>query len=432
MARIAGHYVPASGVLLFAAEAAVIAAAARAGFFVGGDSQGHVVAVAVACAVGLQLAFYWADLYDVRVAADDSRKGRRLLFALGATFAVAAPVTLVAPVELRGALTFALAGAGVGAAALRAIAPWDPLRTRLMIVGNGRALDTLLTELRHSHDVVLGVERDASVDLVTRARQGNAQVVVTAFDDDSFGVPAQTLLACRFAGIEVVEAMAYVQRTRRKVPIELIRPEALVYDDGFTPGLASVLGHRAISLVVGGLIALIFAPVAAAVALAIRLDSRGPIIYRQTRVGRGGKRFTMLKFRTMRVDAEKGTGAVWARKNDPRVTRVGAFLRRTRLDELPQLHNVLRGDMDLVGPRPERPELIATLANAIPFYEVRHLVRPGLTGWAQIGYPYGASVEDARQKLAYDIYYVKHASPLLDLIVLFHTAKVVIMGRGAR
>jgi len=140
----------------------------------------------------------------------------------------------------------------------------------------------------------------------------------------------------------------------------------------------------------------------------------------------------MLKFRTMRVDAEKGTGAVWARKNDPRVTRVGAFLRRTRLDELPQLHNVLRGDMDLVGPRPERPELIATLANAIPFYEVRHLVRPGLTGWAQIGYPYGASVEDARQKLAYDIYYVKHASPLLDLIVLFHTAKVVIMGRGAR
>jgi len=432
MARIAGHYVPASGVLLFAAEAAVIAAAARAGFFVGGDSQGHVVAVAVACAVGLQLAFYWADLYDVRVAADDSRKGRRLLFALGATFAVAAPVTLMAPVELRGALTFALAGAGVGAAALRAIAPWDPLRTRLMIVGNGRALDTLLTELRHSHDVVLGVERDASVDLVTRARQGNAQVVVTAFDDDSFGVPAQTLLACRFAGIEVVEAMAYVQRTRRKVPIELIRPEALVYDDGFTPGLASVLGHRAISLVVGGLIALIFAPVAAAVALAIRLDSRGPIIYRQTRVGRGGKRFTMLKFRTMRVDAEKGTGAVWARKNDPRVTRVGAFLRRTRLDELPQLHNVLRGDMDLVGPRPERPELIATLANAIPFYEVRHLVRPGLTGWAQIGYPYGASVEDARQKLAYDIYYVKHASPLLDLIVLFHTAKVVIMGRGAR
>jgi len=134
----------------------------------------------------------------------------------------------------------------------------------------------------------------------------------------------------------------------------------------------------------------------------------------------------------MRVDAEKGTGAVWARKNDPRVTRVGAFLRRTRLDELPQLHNVLRGDMDLVGPRPERPELIATLAKAIPFYEVRHLVRPGLTGWAQIGYPYGASVEDARQKLAYDIYYVKHASPLLDLIVLFHTAKVVIMGRGAR
>jgi exopolysaccharide biosynthesis polyprenyl glycosylphosphotransferase len=432
MARIAGHYVPASGVLLFAAEAAVIAAAARAGFAFGGDSQGHVVAVAVACAVALQLAFYWADLYDVRVAAHDARQGRRLLFALGATFAIAAPVTLVAPVELRAAVSFALAGAGVGAAALRALAPWDPLRTRLLITGSGRALDTVLGELRASHDIVLGVERDPSVDLVTRARQAGAQVVVTAFDEDTFGVPPQMLLACRFAGIEVVEAMAYVQRTRRKVPIELIRPEALIYDDGFTPGLASKAGHRAISLVVGGLIALVFAPVAALVALAIRLDSAGPILYRQVRVGRGGKKFTMWKFRTMKVDAEKGTGAVWARKNDPRVTRVGGFLRRTRLDELPQLVNVLRGDMDLVGPRPERPELIATLTRAIPFYEVRHLVRPGLTGWAQIGYPYGASIEDARQKLAYDIYYVKHASPLLDLIVLFHTAKVVIMGRGAR
>jgi exopolysaccharide biosynthesis polyprenyl glycosylphosphotransferase len=432
MARIAGHYVPATGVLLFAAEAAVIAAAARAGFAFGGDSHGPVLAASVTCAVVLQLALYWADLYDVRVAAGDAQRGQRLLFALGATFAIAAPATLLAPPGLRAEVSFALAGAGVGAAALRALAPWNPLRTRLMVVGNGRALDTLLTELSASEDILLGVERDPAVDLVTRARQAGAQVIVTAFDDDSFGVPAATLLACRFAGIEVVEAMAYVQRTRRKVPIELIRPEALVYDDGFTPSLASKIGHRAISLTVGGLLALGFFPVAALVALAIRLDSPGPIFYRQVRVGRGGKRFTIWKFRTMRVDAEKGTGAVWARRNDPRVTRVGGFLRRTRLDELPQLLNVLAGDMDLVGPRPERPELIATLVKAIPFYEVRHLVRPGLTGWAQIGYPYGASIEDARQKLAYDIYYVKHASPLLDLIVLFHTAKVVIMGRGAR
>jgi len=172
-------------------------------------------------------------------------------------------------------------------------------------------------------------------------------------------------------------------------------------------------------------------PIALIIAAAIRFDSKGPIFYKQKRVGRGGKSFTMWKFRTMVTDAEKG-GAVWAQKRDPRVTRVGQFLRRSRLDEIPQLINVLVGDMDLVGPRPERPEFTAVLAKAIPFYDVRALVRPGLTGWAQIGYPYGASIEDAKQKLAYDIYYVKHASPILDLIVLFHTAKVVVMGRGAR
>jgi exopolysaccharide biosynthesis polyprenyl glycosylphosphotransferase len=432
LARIAGHYLPASGMLLFLAEAAVIAGAARAGWAMGDAPDGPIVAIAVSCAVLLQIAFYWADLYDVRVASGDAPRGRRLLFALGATFAVAAPITLLAPPSIRTAVPFAMAGAAVGAAALRALAPWEPLRRRLLVIGHGRALEVLLAELGAGDDLVLAVERDPATDLVTRARQLGAQVIVTAFDEGRAGIPAGTLLACRFAGIEVAEAMTYVQQTRRKVPVELIRPDALIYDDGFCPGVLSVAGHRAISILVGGLLAVGLMPIAALVALAIRLDSPGPIFYRQVRVGQGGRTFSMWKFRTMRVDAEAGTGAVWAQQNDPRVTRVGGFLRRTRLDELPQLVNVLGGDMDLVGPRPERPEFVAMLTQLVPFYEVRHLVRPGLTGWAQIGYPYGASVEDARHKLAYDIYYVKHASPILDLIVLFHTAKVVVMGRGAR
>jgi exopolysaccharide biosynthesis polyprenyl glycosylphosphotransferase len=292
----------------------------------------------------------------------------------------------------------------------------------------------VLAEVRASEDVVAAIEADAGadLDLVARVREVGAHSVVTAYDDDAAGIPTETLLACRFAGIEVIDGAAHVQRTRRKVPVELIRPETLIYDDGFCPGAVNKAGHRAISIVFGGLIAIFTAPIALLVALAIRLDSKGPIFYRQVRVGRAGKPFAMWKFRTMRVDAEAATGAVWAKKNDPRVTRIGGLLRRSRLDELPQLLNVLAGDMDLVGPRPERPEFVSTLVKQIPFYNIRHLVRPGLTGWAQIGYPYGASIEDAKQKLAYDIYYVKHASPMLDLIVLFHTAKVVVMGRGAR
>jgi exopolysaccharide biosynthesis polyprenyl glycosylphosphotransferase len=431
MARIAGHYVPATGMMLFAAEAAVVAVAARAGWALGSAPHGPMLVVAVACAVVLQVAFYWADLYDVRVASDDSRRGRRLLFALGATFAIAAPITLLAPPGVRASVPFALAGAAVGAAALRAVAPWEPLRRRLLVVGSGKALDALLVELATSDDLVLGITRNRHADLVARSTALGARVIVTAFDEGRAGLPADTLLACRFAGIEVIEGMTYMQQTRRKVPVELIRPDALVYDDGFTPSRLGKAGHRLISLVVGGAIALAFLPIGILVALAIRLDSRGPVFYKQTRVGRGGKPFTMWKFRTMVTDAEKD-GAVWAQKSDPRVTRVGGLLRRTRLDELPQLLNVLAGDMDLVGPRPERPEFTATLSKAIPFYDVRALVRPGLTGWAQIGYPYGASIEDAKHKLAYDIYYVKHASPMLDLIVLFHTAKVVVMGRGAR
>jgi exopolysaccharide biosynthesis polyprenyl glycosylphosphotransferase len=419
--------------MLFAAEAAVIALAARAGWAIGAaPPHGPVLVGAVACAVVLQAAFYWADLYDVRVAADDSRTGRRLLFALGATFALAAPITLLAPADVRASVPFALTGAAVGAAALRAVAPWEPLRRRLVVAGNGRTLEALLDELSAGDDVVLAVERDPNADLVAHARGLGAHTVVTAFDGERSGVPASTLLACRFAGVPVIDAATYLERAQRKVPVELIRAEALIYDDGFCPSRLGRVGHRAISLLVGGGLALLFLPLAIIIAIAVRLDSRGPAIYRQLRVGRRGRPFTMWKFRTMVADAEACSGAVWAKKRDPRVTRIGALLRRTRLDELPQLVNVLVGDMDLVGPRPERPEFVSKLAHAIPFYEVRMLVRPGITGWAQIGYPYSASIEGARRKLAYDIYYVKNASPILDLIVLFHTAKVVIMGRGAR
>jgi exopolysaccharide biosynthesis polyprenyl glycosylphosphotransferase len=431
--RIGGHHVPGAGATLFVAEAIVLACAARAGWAIGsGARAAAVLTIAGGCALALQLAFYWADLYDVRVAADDARRGRRLLGAIGATFAIAIPASVVLPAKQRAGLAFALAAAGIGAAALRALAPWEPLRRKVFVLGNGDALQLLLRELEACEDVTSAIATESPKDLVQAARRAHSDLVVTAFDERR-GIPARELLACRLAGIEVLEAAAYVERARRKIPTELLRPASLIYQDGFRRSRVLDGMRRAMSVAVAGLLVVVFALPMLAIAVCIRLDgSRGPVLYKQVRVGRGGVRYEMWKFRTMRPDAEAQTGAVWARERDPRITRVGGFLRRTRLDELPQLFNVLAGDMDLVGPRPERPELIAMLERELPYYDVRSLVRPGLTGWAQIRYPYGASIEDARQKLAFDLYYVKRASPLLDAIVLFHTAKVVVMGRGAR
>jgi len=205
-----------------------------------------------------------------------------------------------------------------------------------------------------------------------------------------------------------------------------------VFNEGFRRGTPFLLVRRAFSVIIS-LIGLILAlPLIPLVMLAVRLDSKGPVFYTQTRVGKGGRLFKVVKFRTMRQDAESGTGAQWAANNDPRITRVGKFLRTSRLDEIPQMWCVLKGDMAFVGPRPERPEFIEMLQEEIPFYFVRHMVRPGVTGWAQIKYKYGSTVEDAREKLQYDLYYIKNASIGLDLVILFLTVKTVLLGRGAQ
>jgi exopolysaccharide biosynthesis polyprenyl glycosylphosphotransferase len=204
-----------------------------------------------------------------------------------------------------------------------------------------------------------------------------------------------------------------------------------VFSDGFERPRWLLAVQRAMSLFTAALLCLLAAPLLLVAAVAIKLDSPGPVLYTQDRVGAHGRVFRMLKFRTMRVDAEAG-GVRWAQKDDPRVTRVGRLLRRFRVDELPQLINVLRGEMGVVGPRPERPQFVAQLRTQIPYYDLRTLVRPGITGWAQVRYPYAASLEEAREKLQYDLYYVKHLSVRLDLSILFHTAKVVLFGRGAR
>ena len=259
---------------------------------------------------------------------------------------------------------------------------------------------------------------------------GASEIVVAT--DDRRGLPVRQLLHCKLAGIRVTEFLDFWERETRTVDLEALRPSWLFYSDGFRCGVFDEFLKRAFDIVVSLALLVFSAPLLLVTACLIKLDSPGPILYRQERVGYRGRVFTIFKFRSMRADAERDGGPQWAAKADPRVTRVGAIIRKLRIDELAQVLNVLRGDMSFVGPRPERPYFVANLAAVVPYYNERHWVRPGITGWAQINYPYGASIEDARCKLSFDLYYVKNRSIFLDFVILSQTVRVIFWNYGAR
>jgi sugar transferase (PEP-CTERM system associated) len=232
--------------------------------------------------------------------------------------------------------------------------------------------------------------------------------------------------------VRVEDATTTYERLTGKILIDDLKPSWLVFSDGFRASRITRFVKRMLDLSLSLLGFLLAAPLMAATAIAIKLDSHGPTLYSQERVGENGRIFTVFKFRSMRLDAEAGGGPIWARDNDERVTRIGRFIRRTRLDELPQLWNVMRGDMSFVGPRPERPFFVEQLAREIPFYLQRHAVKPGLTGWAQVKYRYGSTIEDAMEKLRYDVYYIKHMSIVFDLTIVLDTVKVILFRKGAK
>jgi sugar transferase (PEP-CTERM system associated) len=269
---------------------------------------------------------------------------------------------------------------------------------------------------------------DALADL--GGKLGVSEIVVAT--EDRRGLPVRQLLHCKLAGIRVTEFLDFWERETRTVDLEALRPSWLFFSDGFRCGAVDELIKRTFDITVSLALLVFSAPLLVAAACLIKLDSPGPVLYRQERVGYRGRAFTILKFRSMCADAERESGPQWAAKRDPRVTRVGAIIRKLRIDELPQILNVLRGDMSFVGPRPERSYFVANLAAVVPYYNERHWVRPGITGWAQINYPYGASVEDARRKLSFDLYYVKNRSIFLDFVILLQTARVVFWNYGAR
>ncbi len=266
--------------------------------------------------------------------------------------------------------------------------------------------------------------------VLAAARAFSPDEIVVA-PDERRGMPLDSLLACKKEGFPVVQYLTFLEHEIRRVDIRRVEVGWLLYSSGFYFGTLDNVLKRILDVVVSLFLLVLFSPVLLGAAIAIKIGDKGPVLYLQERVTRGEHRFRIYKLRTMRTDAEKA-GAVWAEARDPRITRVGNFLRQTRIDEMPQLVNVLRGDMSLVGPRPERPTFIEQLSAQLPLYNERHLVKAGLTGWAQINYPYGASLDDARSKLSYDLYYVKNFSILFDLLILLQTLRVVLWPSGAR
>ena len=267
--------------------------------------------------------------------------------------------------------------------------------------------------------------------LAQLVEQHHVDTIVVCLDDRRSILPVQSLLDCKAMGVNVLDGHHLFEEASGRLSIDSLRPSALIFSTGFRRRLPTLVSKRLLDVVVSAVGLAVLVPFLALIALLIRVDSPGSIFYRQVRVGLRGRPYMIWKFRSMRQDAEK-SGPRWAQANDPRISRVGWWLRKTRIDEFPQLVNVLAGDMSLVGPRPERPVFVQDLRTVIPYYDIRHTVRPGMTGWAQVKFRYGASREDSHTKLQYDLYYVKNLSLLLDVKILTHTIRVMMLGLGAQ
>jgi sugar transferase (PEP-CTERM system associated) len=401
---------------------------------------------------------YYADLYEH----EGLRRRVDLFIRLvgtfaGATLLLTAFFFAIPRLEVgRGVLVIYLPLALVAIFIWRVFFVWawdnEALSERVMILGTGQIAQSLAREMLERSPVgfrVLGFLSPRSdevgtklvaplvigvVDEVERfAASSNATLILVAQDDLRGHLPIDALLRCRLRGVRVEEANGFYERLTGRILVRDLRPSSLVFSDGFVRPRLLYSIKRFSEVIAAAIMIAVAAPLMAIIALLVRIDGPGPVLYRQRRVGEGGRVFNLLKFRSMKVSAELSSGPVWSSpRGDPRVTRLGRFLRKVRFDELPQLINVLRGEMSFVGPRPERPEFVELLAPVIPYYDERHTVYPGITGWAQINFPYGSTLEDAEEKLEYDLYYLKHMSLMLDFVIVMKTLRVMMLGRGAR
>ena len=374
---------------------------------------------------------------------------------LAASGAIAAVFYLIPSLHLwRGVAALAVIGTGCLVLASRLVfaraVDQEIFKRRVLVYGAG-ASAAAVANLRRSadrrgflltgfvlppgeHPAVSATQLlDPAGDLRGLCERLNVSEVVVAMDDRRRGFPIRELLECRLAGVEVIELLTFLERETGRVRIDMLNPSWIIFGQGFRRDPLRLFSSRTMDLLASLGVLVVSLPVMLLTVIAIKIEDgwRAPALYSQSRVGLGGRTFKVLKFRSMRPDAELN-GAQWALRKDPRVTRVGAIIRNLRVDELPQVINVLRGQMSFVGPRPERPEFVAHLAEKIPYYVQRHCVKPGITGWAQLCYPYGSSEQDALEKLQYDLYYIKNNSLLFDLAILVQTAEVVLFGKGAR
>ncbi|HEY8432357.1 MAG TPA: TIGR03013 family XrtA/PEP-CTERM system glycosyltransferase [Sandaracinaceae bacterium] len=399
--------------------------------------------------------YYW-DFYDPYLALAPRQLAVRLLQALGSAAVLLAVVTYALPPFAIGRGILILADLLIlgfllsWRLALLAIRRADDFQERVLVVGTGtvarRVVQEVLARPSLGFKVHGFIDDDLALqgksivnprvvgttaDLPRLVKDGAITRVVVALTERRGRLPIESLLDLKLTGTRVDDAASFYERVTGKILVEDLRPSWLVFSDGFGPSKSTRLMKRLADLLLATVGLILAGPLMAVIAALIRLESPGPALFRQVRVGEGERLFTLYKFRSMRADAEEATGPVWATANDPRVTRVGYWLRKLRLDELPQLWNVLRGDMSFVGPRPERPHFVEQLKAQVPYYSQRHAVKPGVTGWAQVRYPYGNTVADAVEKLQYDLYYIKNLSLGLDFMVVLQTVKVVLLGRGA-
>lgn len=464
MIRLFSQYVSLKGLLLIAVESAVIVLSLILGaklrfwddsvqFLLYADSGSFVLQVLTVLIV-LETCCYYNDLYDLSIVRPRGEQFLCLAQALGAGCLLLGLLYYIVPELLvgRGVLFIALALTTVVISGLRIGLDWmwqlTTPKKKVLILGDGEIAMIAARELERRVDLnfriagfvtpergggngllrypVLGDHRE----LRTIASDHSISKIIVALEDFRGVLPTRDLVRLKVQGIEIEDAHSALAALTGRVWLGTVRPSWFVFSAGFQRSKTTLLLKRVIDLAFGLLGIVLFSPIIALTAIAVRLDSKGPVLYRQERVGFTGKVFNLIKFRSMCLDAERDQGAQWARKADPRITRVGRILRKYRLDELPQFLNVIRGDMSFIGPRPERPCFVEQLREKIPFYDERHSIRPGITGWAQVEYTYAATIEDAYRKLEYDLFYLKNLSIWFDIAIVFRTVRVVLFGSG--